>query len=162
MVEPVLDVPPSGQAWRKGGHYTGGGTNWNPVTIDSETDTVYATTSNPSPIFDPSLRPGSDPRTDSVVALDLYTGQLRWWQQQIAGDQWGYSTSQPVMVYDITIGGKKRRVVSVGTKEGTWFMYDAKTGRTHLQAREAAEPHRASDAEGRARRCSSIRRRSAA
>jgi alcohol dehydrogenase (cytochrome c) len=125
---PFWTIPPEGQAWRRGGRYTGGGTNWNPVTIDSETDTVYATTSNPSPIFDASLRPGSDPETDSIVALDLLTGKQKWWQQQIAGDEWGYSTSQPVLVYDVTIGGKKRRVVSVGTKEGTWFMYDARTG----------------------------------
>src|SRR5262249_29322616 len=51
-----------------------------------------------------------------------------WWQQQIAGDQWGYSTTQPVLLYDLKIGGVRRRVVSVGTKEGVWFMYDARTG----------------------------------
>src|SRR5207244_6368371 len=48
--------------------------------------------------------------------------------QQIAGDQWGYSTVQPVLLYDVQIAGHKRRVVSVGTKEGVWFMYDARTG----------------------------------
>src|SRR5207237_7449660 len=67
-------------------------------------------------------------RTDSIVALDLYTGRQRWWRQQLAGDQWGYSTSQPPLVYDVTLAGHKRRVVSVGTKEGVWFMYDARTG----------------------------------
>ena len=125
---PFWTIPPEGQGWRRGGRYVGGGTNWNPVSVDTATDTVYVTTSNPSPIFDASLRPGSNPRTDALLALDLWTGQLKWWQQQIAGDQWGYSTSQPALVYDVSIGGTKRRVVSVATKEGTWFMYDAKTG----------------------------------
>lgn len=125
---PYWTIPPDGQGWRRGGRYIGGGTNWNPVTVDAETETVYATTSNPSPIFVPQVRPGPNPRTDSIVALDLRTGRQKWWQQQIAGDQWGYSTTQPVLLYDVKIGGKLRRVVSVGTKEGVWFMYDARTG----------------------------------
>jgi alcohol dehydrogenase (cytochrome c) len=125
---PYWIVPPDGELWRSYGVYTGGGTNWNPGTIDQQTGTLYITTSNPSPIFDPSVRPGPDPRTDSIVALNLYTGRQKWWQQQIPGDQWGYSTVQPVLLYNIKIGGRKRRVVSVATKEGTWWMYDAKTG----------------------------------
>ena len=125
---PYWTIPPAGQSWRRAGPFTGGGTNWNPVTIDSQTDTVYATTSNPSPIYNPQARPGPNPRTDSIVALDLSTGRQKWWQQQIAGDQWGYSTTQPVLLYDVKIGGSRRRVVSVGTKEGVWFMYDARTG----------------------------------
>jgi alcohol dehydrogenase (cytochrome c) len=125
---PFWTIPPDGQGWRSYGVYTGGGTNWNPATVDAETNTVYITTSNPSPIFDPQVRPGPDPRTDSLVALDLYTGRLKWWQQQIPGDQWGYSTVQPALLYDLKINGGRRRVVSVATKEGTWWMYDAHTG----------------------------------
>ncbi len=125
---PYWIVPPDGEEWRSAGNYTGGGTNWNPVTIDTKTNILYATTSNPSPIFDPQVRPGPDPRTDSIVALDLSTGRQVWWQQQIPGDQWGYSTSQPVLLYNVQIGGHTERVVSVATKEGTWWMYNAKTG----------------------------------
>jgi alcohol dehydrogenase (cytochrome c) len=125
---PYWIIPPDSTEWRSFGVYTGGGTNWNPGTIDPQTGTLYITTSNPSPIFDPQVRPGPDPRTDSIVALDLSTGRQRWWQQQIPGDQWGYSTTQPVLLYNVTIDGRKRRVVSVATKEGTWWMYDAKTG----------------------------------
>ncbi len=125
---PFWTIPPDGEGWRRFGVYTGGGTNWNPATIDPLTNTVYVTTSNPSPIFDPQVRPGPDPRTDSLIALDLFTGRLKWWQQQIPGDQWGYSTVQPALLYNLVIGGVKRRVVSVATKEGTWWMYDAKTG----------------------------------
>jgi PQQ-dependent dehydrogenase (methanol/ethanol family) len=125
---PFWTIPPDGEGWRSFGVYTGGGTNWNPATVDTQTNTLYVTTSNPSPIFDPQVRPGPNPRTDSLVALDLFTGRLKWWQQQIPGDQWGYSTVQPALLYDVRIGGVKRRVVSVATKEGTWWMYDAKTG----------------------------------
>jgi len=134
---PYWIIPPDQTAWRSLGVYIGGGTNWNPATIDPSTNTMYITTSNPSPIFDPQVRPGSDPRTDSVIALNLLTGRQLWWQQQIPGDQWGYSTSQPVLLYVVKIKGVRRKVVSVATKEGTWWMYDARTGapiyqRVHL------------------------------
>ena len=125
---PYWTIPPDGEGWRKAGSVVGGGTSWNPATIDPTTNMVYVTTSNPSPIFDPQVRPGPDARTDSVVALNLFTGRQIWWQQQLAGDQWGYSTSQPVLVFNTVIGGRKERVVSVGTKEGEWFMYNALTG----------------------------------
>ena len=125
---PYWIIPPEGKQWRKAGPFVGGGTNWNPVTIDTQTDTVYLTTSNASPLFLPELRPGPDPRSDAIVALDLQTGRQKWWQQQLAFDEWGYSTVQPVLLYDVKIGGTERRVVSVATKEGVWFMYDARTG----------------------------------
>ena len=125
---PYWIIPPAGTEWRSAGVFVGGGANWNPATIDTETNTLYITTSNPSPIFDPSARPGPNPRTDSLIALNLFNGQQRWWQQQIAHDQWGYSTVQPALLYNVKIAGKVERVVSVGTKEGTWFMYNALTG----------------------------------
>ena len=125
---PYWIIPPAGEGWRRGGRFVGGGTNWNPVTIDTTTNTVFATTSNPSPIFFKQARPGPNPRTDGIVALDLLTGRQKWWQQQLVGDEWGYSTTQPVLLYNLKIGRKTRRVVSVGTKEGVWFMYDAHTG----------------------------------
>ena len=55
---PYWIIPPDGEQWRRFGVYTGGGTNWNPGTIDAATNTLYITTSNPSPIFDPQVRPG--------------------------------------------------------------------------------------------------------
>jgi alcohol dehydrogenase (cytochrome c) len=125
---PFWTIPPAGVSWRKAGSFVGGGTSWNPAAIDPETDIAYITVSNPSPIFDPKVRPGPDGRTDSVIALNVFTGRQIWWQQQLAGDQWGYSTSQPVLVFNATVGGKRERVVSVGTKEGEWFMYNARTG----------------------------------
>ena len=44
-------------------------------------------------------------------------------------NQWSYDTAQPPLVYNARVGGKRRRVVSVGTMEGVWFAYDARTGR---------------------------------
>ena len=63
-----------------------------------------------------------------MIAVDLATGKLKWWQQQIALNEWAYDTSQPPIVYTAKIGGKSERIVSVATMEGVWFAYDAATG----------------------------------
>ena len=92
------------------------------------------------------------PRTDSLIAVDLATGKLKWWQQLIAGNQWAYDVSQPPLVYQGKVGGKTHDVVSVATMEGVWFAFDAKTGQPVPRAREGDRPRRAPAApSGRAR-----------
>ena len=99
---------------------------WTPTTVDTQTNTLYFGTGSATPLYFPAWRPGSDPRTDSLIAVDLRTGRLKWWQQQMALNEWSYDTAQPPLVYDAKVGGKKRRVVSVATMEGVWFAYDAR------------------------------------
>jgi len=122
---PVWSIPPSGTEWRKVSRIVGGGVTWTPVTIDTSTNTVYYGTGSATPLYFPAWRPGSAPRTDSLVAVDLKTGKLKWWQQQMAHNEWSYDTAQPPLVYDGKVGRKKRRDVSVATMEGVWFAYDA-------------------------------------
>jgi alcohol dehydrogenase (cytochrome c) len=130
---PVWSIPPSGTGWRKVSRIVGGGVTWTPVTVDTKTSTVYYGTGSATPLYFPAWRPGSAPRTDSLVAVDLRTGKLKWWQQQMAHNEWSYDTAQPPLVYDGKVGGKKRRVVSVATMEGVWFCYDAGTGKPIYQ-----------------------------
>lgn len=125
---PFWTIPPSGTEWRSAARLVGGATVWTPTTVDATTNTLYFGTAAASPAYYPSLRPGSDPREDSLIALDLATGKLKWWQQQMASNQWAYDTSQPPLVYTAKIGSQSRRVVSVATMEGVWFAYDASTG----------------------------------
>ena len=126
--EPVLDHPAGRHRVAQPARLVGGATNWTPETVDPTTNTLYFGTAAASPAYYPSLRPGSNPRADSVVAVDLATGKLKWWQQQLASNQWGYDTSQPPLVYTAKIGGKSKRIVSIATMEGVWFAYDAATG----------------------------------
>ncbi len=121
-------VPPDLQSWRRASRIVGGGAVWTPVTIDATTNTVFFGTGSATPLYFPGLRPGANPRTDSLIAVDLTTGQMKWWQQLIAGNQWAYDVSQPPLVYDGKVGGKSRRIVSVATMEGVWYAFDARTG----------------------------------
>jgi PQQ-dependent dehydrogenase (methanol/ethanol family) len=125
---PFWTIPPDGTEWRKAARIVGGATVWSPTTVDPTTKTLYIGTSEPAPPYYPQLRPGPDPRSDSLIAINLITGQMRWWQQQLSFNEWSYDTSQPALVYTADIGGKPTRIVSVATMEGVWFAYNALTG----------------------------------
>ena len=130
---PFWTIPPQGTEWRRLDPLAGGGVVWTPVTVDPTTNTLYFGTGSATPLYFPSVRPGSDARSDSVVAVNLKTGRLDWWQQQMSYNEWSYDTSQPPLVYSAKVGGTKERVVSVATMEGLWFAYNAQTGRPFYQ-----------------------------
>ena len=126
---PFWTIPPDRQSWRRASRIIGGGPVWTPVTIDSKTNTVFFGTGSGTPVYFPSMRPGNNPRAASIIAVDLATGKLKWWQQLIQNDQWEYDVAQPPVVYDGKVGGKAHRIVSVATKEGMWYAFDAVTGK---------------------------------
>jgi PQQ-dependent dehydrogenase (methanol/ethanol family) len=130
---PFWTIPPDGTSWRRFARLAGGGVVWTPTTIDTSTNTLYFGTGSATPLYYPAFRPGPNPRTDSLIAVDLNTGRMKWWQQQMAFNEWSYDTAQPPLVYDAKVGGSKRRIVSVGTMEGVWFAYDAKSGQPIYQ-----------------------------
>ncbi len=125
---PFWTIPPEGTSWRRLSRIVGGGVVWTPQTIDTTTHTLYFGTGSATPLYFPQFRPGQNPRTDSLIAVDLRTGRMKWWQQQLAFNEWSYDTAQPPLVYTGKVGGKTRSVVSVATMEGVWFAYDAATG----------------------------------
>jgi alcohol dehydrogenase (cytochrome c) len=130
---PVWSIPPAGTSWRRKSRVIGGGVTWTPTTVDPTTNTLYFGTGSATPLYYSYIRPGNAPRTDSIVAVDLNTGKLKWWQQQMGHNEWSYDTAQPPLVYTGKVGGHKRRVVSVATMEGVWFCYDARTGQPIYQ-----------------------------
>ncbi|MHB8643575.1 MAG: outer membrane protein assembly factor BamB family protein [Gaiellaceae bacterium] len=130
---PFWSIPPTGTEWRRPSRVIGGGVTWTPTTVDTSTNTLYFGTGSATPLYYPAIRPGNSARTDSLVAVDLRTGNLKWWRQQMAHNEWSYDTAQPPMVYTAKVGGHTRKVVSVATMEGVWFCYDAKTGQPIYQ-----------------------------
>jgi alcohol dehydrogenase (cytochrome c) len=130
---PFWTIPPPGTEWRRNGTLVGGGVVWTPTTVDTTTNTLYFGTGSATPLYFPSIRPGSNPRADSLIAVNLTTGRMRWWQQQMAHNEWSYDTAQPPLVYNANVGGSKQRIVSVGTMEGVWFAYNAANGRPIYQ-----------------------------
>ncbi|MEB3102741.1 outer membrane protein assembly factor BamB family protein [Ferviditalea candida] len=126
--QPFWTVPPKGQDWLKDSAYNGGGTVWDPPSIDPETDIMYFGTGNPAPDFYGAKRPGSNPYVDSVIALDSKTGKMIWARQEVSHDLWDYDAAATPMVLKAKVNGKERKVVVQGGKSGEWFCWDAATG----------------------------------
>jgi glucose dehydrogenase len=100
----------------------GGGSVWMTPALDTRTGTLYAATSNPSPVFDGNVRPGDNLYTDSIVALDARTGKLRWYYQQTPHDVWEYEASSPPVLFDVT-DAQGKRVPAVGEAGKTRWLY---------------------------------------
>jgi alcohol dehydrogenase (cytochrome c) len=79
------------------GKYGGGGA-WMPGTYDPATDTVYYGTGNPGKDFINADRKGDNAYTDSIVALDPKSGNLKWYRQEVKWDVWDYDSPWEVML----------------------------------------------------------------
>jgi PQQ-dependent dehydrogenase (methanol/ethanol family) len=78
-----------------------GGGVWQNPAVDLATNTVYFVVGNPSPDLDGSLRPGDNLYTDSLVAVDLETGQYKCHFQYIAHDVWDLDAVSPPILLDV-------------------------------------------------------------
>jgi PQQ-dependent dehydrogenase (methanol/ethanol family) len=117
-----------GEGWKKSG---GGGTPWDAITYDPQTDLVYIGTGNGSPW---SHQQRSDGKGDnlflsSILALKPDTGEYVWHYQTTPGDSWDYTAVQQIMTADLTINGAKRHVVMQAPKNGFFYVLDAATGK---------------------------------
>ena len=102
----------------------GGGSLWTPLSLDVKAGIVYLPVGNPAPDFYGEIRPGANLYTNSLVALDAKTGKLLWYQQFIPHDVHDADLSQVSPLFETTVGGKKRKVISVSGKDGLLRLLD--------------------------------------
>jgi alcohol dehydrogenase (cytochrome c) len=104
-----------------------GGGVWQNPAVDLETNRIYFVVGNPSPDLDGSVRPGDNLYTDSLVSLDLNTGQYVCHFQYIAHDIWDLDAVSPAII--TTVAGKDGKpikgVIHAG-KSGHVYVHDAK------------------------------------
>ncbi|MBC7978162.1 MAG: PQQ-dependent dehydrogenase, methanol/ethanol family [Myxococcales bacterium] len=117
---------PSGKYWETGG----GGTAWDTITFDPELKLVYIGTGNGSPWSQKRRSPkgGDNLYLASVVALNLETGAYVWHYQETPGDNADYTSTQPMILADLKIGGKLRKVILHAPKNGFFFVIDRTNG----------------------------------
>ena len=78
-----------------------GGGVWQNPAVDLATNTIYFVVGNPSPDLDGSLRPGDNLYTDSLVAVNLDTGEYKCHFQYIAHDVWDLDAVSPPILVDV-------------------------------------------------------------
>jgi quinohemoprotein ethanol dehydrogenase len=114
----------------------GGGAIWTIPAIDADLGLVYVVTGNAVPQFAGEIRPGDNLFTNSVVALDLESGTLRWHFQLVHHDIWEHDVSTGPVLYDATVNGKPRKAVAVARTDGYFFLFDRATGEPILPIEE--------------------------
>jgi PQQ-dependent dehydrogenase (methanol/ethanol family) len=117
-------APAFADAWR----YGGGSIYATPV-VDSARHLLIFGTGNPSPQMADRSRPGDNLYTSSLVALDLRTGKLVWWYQQVPHDRWGYDVASPPVLLDVRHAGRTVPAVAQASKTGWVFVHDRRDGR---------------------------------
>jgi alcohol dehydrogenase (cytochrome c) len=107
---------------------TGGGGVWTEPSYDPETNLLYVGTANPVFMFDPQSRPGDNLYTNSIIALDVDTGQLKWHFQTIPNDSWDYDSVAITQLYNATINGEPRKLISQTNRNGFFYTLDRTNG----------------------------------
>ncbi|MBD3679033.1 MAG: PQQ-binding-like beta-propeller repeat protein [Rhodobacteraceae bacterium] len=103
-----------------------GGGVWQNPAVDLETRRVYFVVGNPSPDLDGSLRPGDNLYTDSLVAVDLDTGEYVCHFQYIAHDVWDLdAVSPPIITMVKDENGNDVKGILHGGKTGHVYVHDA-------------------------------------
>ncbi len=114
----------------------GGGALWTTPSVDADLGLVYLETGNAVPQWGGELRAGNNLFDNSVVALDLKTGALRWYYQLVHHDIWEHDVSTPLVLYDANVGGRTRKLMAAMRTDGEMFYLDRETGKPVLPVEE--------------------------
>lgn len=120
----------AGEWWKMGG----GGSMWDGMAYDPDENLLYVGTGNGT-VWSADVRNGgrqTKPLDNlyiaSIVAINADTGQLKWYYQCTPGDQWDYDAIQHLLLADIRINNRNRKVVMQANKNGYFYVIDRTNG----------------------------------
>jgi alcohol dehydrogenase (cytochrome c) len=85
---------------------------------------LYVPVTNPAPDLPAELRPGANLYTNSIVALDVRTGDIRWYDQLVPNDAHDWDLTQVSPLFRTTVGGRERNLVATSGKDGFLRVLD--------------------------------------
>lgn len=112
--------------WENGG----GGTVWGQMAYDPQLNLLYVGTGNstPYPIWFRSPRGGDNLFLVSILAINPDDGRMKWYYQTTPGEIWDYTCTANIILADMTIGNKPRKVLMQAPKNGFFYMIDRTNG----------------------------------
>jgi alcohol dehydrogenase (cytochrome c) len=126
-------TPPVGSKESASGGATGG-QMWTTGTYDAELNLVFVGTGNPTPVLNGSARPGDNPWTCSIVALNPDTGKLVWGFQVSPHDTHDWDANEVPVLADAEFGGQPRKLLMQASRNGYFFVLDRTNGQSLLTA----------------------------
>jgi PQQ-dependent dehydrogenase (methanol/ethanol family) len=112
----------AGDSWKRGGAPV-----WGWFSYDADLDLIYFGVGNPGP-YNSEQRPGENKWTNSVLARRPGDGALVWAYQFTPHDSWDYDANAEMILADLTIGGRRRKVLVHFDKNGFAYTLDRATG----------------------------------
>ena len=113
-----------GESWATNGNVG----VWTQITVDEELGLVYLPVETPTSDYYGGHRPGNNLYAESIVCVDLKTGQRKWHFQLVHHPLWNYDMSSAAILADIVVNGKPIRAVAVPGKQGFLYVFDRVTG----------------------------------
>jgi alcohol dehydrogenase (cytochrome c) len=119
---------PHNDTWEDDSWKTGGAPTWITGAYDPELNLVYWGTGNPGPDWNGETREGDNLYSDSVVALDADTGELRWHFQFTPHDVHDWDATQIPILIDIEFDGRPRKLMLFPNRNAFFYVLDRVTG----------------------------------
>src|SRR5947208_8274434 len=115
--------------WENDSNAVNGNTGvWTGITVDEDLGLVYLPVEDPTSDQYGGHRPGNNLFGDSLVCVDLKTGQRKWHFQIVHHPIWDYDLSSPPILADINVNGKAIKAVALPSKESFLYVFDRVTG----------------------------------
>ena len=133
---------PGHDTWLDAGWWGRSGTNqWGfAAPVDEEMGVAFLPVGNPSSNYYGGDRPGANLYGNSIVAVDVKTGKLRWYFQTVHHDLWDTDMPSDGPLLDVTVNGVKRKIVASVNKDSWWFAFDRNTGKPVFPVAEKPVP----------------------
>ena len=115
--------------WQNGSaEYTGNTGVWTTFSVDEELGIAYLPIEIPTGDYFGAHRPGENLFGESLVALDLETGERLWHFQFVHHPLWDYDVPAPPILVDINVDGREIKAAAQPTKQGWVYVFDRLTG----------------------------------
>ena len=108
--------------------FTGNTGSWGQMSVDPDLNMVYIGVEAPTGDYYGGHRPGNNLFGESLVALDLRTGQRKWHYQFVHHGIWDMDNPCAPMLADITVNGQTVKVVAQPTKQAFLYVLNRETG----------------------------------
>ena len=120
---------PGGQTWSGDSWKTGGAPTWVTGSYDAEQNLIIWGTGNPAPDWNGDSRQGDNLYSDSAIALDADTGELKWFFQFVPHDVHDWDATQIPVLVDEQWLGRPRKLVYWAHRAGFYYVLDRQTGK---------------------------------
>jgi quinoprotein glucose dehydrogenase len=129
------------ETWENGSWAINGNTGvWTQITVDEELGLVYLPVETPTSDYYGGHRPGNNLFGESLVAVDLKTGQRKWHYQLVHHPIWNFDNSSAAILADINVDGRAIKAVALPHKIGWLYVFDRVTGLPVWPIEERAVP----------------------